>query len=61
MSREEAMEQYIALLSDRVPGWMEASSAVSFLLLTKHIVLLVTYAMENATSIFLDVSFSAGR
>ncbi|NP_001268019.1 acyl-CoA-binding domain-containing protein 3-like precursor [Vitis vinifera] len=27
MSREVAMEQYIALLSDRVPGWMEASSA----------------------------------
>lgn len=61
MSREEAMEQYIALLSDRVPGWMEASPAVSYLLLTKHIVLLVTYTMENATSIFLDVSFSAGR
>lgn len=29
MSREVAMEQYIARLSDTVPGWMDASSAVS--------------------------------
>lgn len=61
MSREVAMEQYIALLSDRVPGWMEASSAVSLLLLRKHTVLLVTYARENAASCCLNVSLFTGR
>lgn len=33
MSPEVAMEQYIKLLSDRVPGWMEGKFSVSLLLL----------------------------
>lgn len=31
MSPEEAMEQYVTLLSDRVPGWMEENYSVSLL------------------------------
>lgn len=31
MDPEVAMEQYIALLSDKVPGWMEGKSSVSLL------------------------------
>jgi len=29
MSPEVAMERYISLLSDKVPGWMKDASAVS--------------------------------
>lgn len=32
MSPDAAMEQYVALLSDKVPGWMEDHSDVSPLL-----------------------------
>ena len=32
MNPEVAMEQYIALLSDKVPEWMEGKSSVSLLL-----------------------------
>jgi hypothetical protein len=33
MSPEVALDQYIKLLSERVPGWMEDKLAVSLLLL----------------------------
>lgn len=29
MNPDAAMEQYVALVSDKIPGWMEENSAVS--------------------------------
>lgn len=39
MSPEVAMEQYIDLLSDRVPGWTEDKFAVSLLLFDHRVFL----------------------
>ena len=59
MNPEAAMEQYVALLSDRVPGWMEDNSDVSPLLFRQWLCLisLVTSITENIWQNFILTRF----
>lgn len=60
MSAEVAMEQYITLLSERVPGWMQDVHGVSILLLKVLVLHSVVFTDEQCRIIILSCLTGAG-
>lgn len=53
MSPEVAMEQYVSLLSDKDPGWMEGQTSVS-MLLCKETFQILTEMRESCYNNYFD-------
>lgn len=58
MNPEEAMEQYVKLLSERVPGWMEEHCSVSLFLMHCQIMFSLVNSTSSTVWIIIRMPFS---